>query len=160
MATKQIIFVVETDNRSRTDDVYIIHLLKSCFDLTNNDVTYKFIHLGAKTKYNKVNVQKKIKYYVNQNKKGSNHIIICMDTDNIEFDVSEVKFLKEVENYCSSNNYEFVWFCREIEEVFLDKIIDDNEKIKESIKSAKSNYLSKWTRRLLPQYNRWEMNCT
>lgn len=37
-------------------------------------------------------------------------------------------FLKEVRTYCQDKEYEFVWFCKDIEDVYLGHRIDANQK--------------------------------
>ena len=41
MANKQIIFVVETNEKKKTDDIYINKFIRSYYDLSNNDITIK-----------------------------------------------------------------------------------------------------------------------
>ena len=45
-----------------------------------------------------------------------------------------MKFLKEVEEYCKNNLYDLIWFCYEIENVFLGKTISDENKVVEAVK--------------------------
>lgn len=137
MANKQIIFVVETNDKGQTDDIYIKKLINSYYDLTDNDITYKFVHMSGIGNYKNKSVTAKINNYKKENLKGQNIIMYCFDTDRIDKDFESVAFLEEVKNYCKVNNYEFVWFCYEIENVFLSKTVLDVDKLKEAIKYAK-----------------------
>ena len=51
----------------------------------------------------------------------------------------------DIENFCRQNGYKFVWFCRDIEEVFLHKTVDDSKKKEEVAKFKKGNDLGKAT---------------
>ncbi len=42
------------------------------------------------------------------------------------------QFLNDVRQYCRSMNYEFVWFCKDIESVYLGRSVEDKQKKKES----------------------------
>lgn len=42
-------------------------------------------------------------------------------------------------NYCEKNGYELVWFCKTVEEVFLHRTVDKNQKIEEAKKIGKAN---------------------
>ena len=137
MANRQVIFVVETNDKKQTDDIYIKKLINSYYDLTDNNITYKFVHMGGKGKYKNRSTTSKINNYVKENQKGQNIIIYCVDTDRIDKDSESVVFLEEVQKYCQHNKYEFVWFCYEIENVFLGKTISDENKVKEAISYQK-----------------------
>ena len=51
MANKQIIFVVETNDKKKVDDIYINKFIRSYYDLSSNDVTIKFVHMCGKANY-------------------------------------------------------------------------------------------------------------
>lgn len=134
MANKQIIFVVETNEKKKTDDIYINKFIRSYYDLSNNDITIKFVHMCGKTNYKNKTVVTKINKLINQNSKGENIVIYCFDTDRIDKEIDDLKFLKEVEEYCKNNLYDLIWFCYEIENVFLGKTISDENKVVEAVK--------------------------
>lgn len=138
MANIQIIFVVETNNISKTDDMYISKLIKDNYDLSSNDITYKFVHMGNKYLYKGKKVITDIRKFVNINKKGINHIIYCFDTDRIDTNIESIEFFKQVEIYCKNNDYELIWFCYDIENVFIGKSVSDDKKV-----SFATNYFSK-----------------
>ena len=94
MANKQIIFVVETNEKKKTDDIYINKFIRSYYDLSNNDITIKFVHMCGKTNYKNKTVVTKINKLINQNSKGENIVIYCFDTDRIDKEIDDLKFLK------------------------------------------------------------------
>lgn len=137
MHTTQLIFVVETDDNTLSDDVYINKLIREYYDLRDNDVKTRFVHMNGKKKYNKRNVLAKIKYFKDQNKKGNNVVIYCFDTDRIDRSSEEIEFCQVVKKYCKNNNYELIWFCYDIESVFIGKQVSNRDKKNESIKYGK-----------------------
>ncbi len=140
MGVIQVIFVVETSKNKKTDDRYIDKLVKAVYDSSSNDIKFQYVHMGGKTKYNKENVQKDINSFIKQNKDGINHVLYCFDTDRIDNNPEEVKKLQIYENYCKENGYHFVWFCSDIETVFLGRSVPDSEKETESKKFGKKDF--------------------
>ena len=63
-------------------------------------------------------------------------IVFCFGSDDIFVDTETVSLNKKIEKYCKSNGYKIVWFCRDIEEVFLHRKVEKSEKI---ISAAKFN---------------------
>ena len=43
-------------------------------------------------------------------------------------------FLKKVRQYCVEQKYDFVWFCKDVEQVYIGKKVDDSQKKKEAAK--------------------------
>lgn len=56
----------------------------------------------------------------------------CFDCDDYDSNPDDLKFLKEVKQYCDDKGYKFVWFCKDIEQVYIGKRIDDSQKKKEA----------------------------
>lgn len=59
---------------------------------------------------------------------GETYVIYCFDTDKYDSEPEDKKLLSDEEKYCRDNGYEFVWFCHDIEEVFLGKSVAKSEK--------------------------------
>ena len=63
---------------------------------------------------------------------GSNNnqsvVIYCFDCDDYDSNQRDSEFLDEVKEYCEDNGYRFVWFCKDIEQVYLNKKVADKEK--------------------------------
>ena len=57
------------------------------------------------------------------------YLEFCDDYD-IKQDDSE--FLKNAKQYCSTKGYDFVWFCKDVERVYIGKKVDDSEKKREA----------------------------
>ena len=127
----QLVFVVETDERSRTDYIYINSVLEELYHVRMaNNVKLSTVFMGGKRNYNKRKVISRIealcKGYRNN---GETKVIYCFDTDKYDTDPQDKRILNEEENYCRTNGYEFVWFCHDIEEVFVGVSVEDNEKV-------------------------------
>ena len=60
-------------------------------------------------------------------------LIFCIETD---------EFLEDVKQYCLNKHYEFVWFCKDIERVYVGKKIPDNEKKKRAERFKRKNEVS------------------
>ena len=93
----------------------------------DNETKIDYEYMESKYKYNSKKVQNRIN---NKLKTFKNYkVILCVDTDNIDVDQSDAKKVKEIESFCKQNNYDFIWFCRNIEEVFWGVSVEDREKI-------------------------------
>ena len=61
-------------------------------------------------------------------------VIYCFDCDNFDTNAEDENFLKNAKQYCEENGYEFVWFCRDIEHVYLGKSVPEKDKKPESVR--------------------------
>ncbi len=142
----QIILVMETNKRERTDLVYIDEVLDYFFNArNNNDIKISHVFMDGKGNYNKAKtVTSQIKSFVRQySQLGSSHVVYCFDTDKFDSDSNDKKFLEKVEDYCGQNGYEFVWFCHDVEEVFLGKSVSKGEKVRCANQFQKNHLIEK-----------------
>lgn len=108
----QVIFICE----GKSDYEY----LKKILEYLNQDKKIKIakVLLNGKTNYNKKNVIKEInklvKLYISN---GESKIIYVIDTDDINLSSYDKKLFEEIEEYTKANNYELIFFNRNIEEV-------------------------------------------
>jgi hypothetical protein len=126
----QIIFVMEADEKSRSDYFYIRSVLDKWYDFrSRNDVKISEVFMGGKGNYNKKKVvnsiQSKAGYY---RMTGETHVIYCFDTDKYDSIPAEKIMFQCEKEYCEEHGYEFVWFCQTIEDVFLGNIVSKSEK--------------------------------
>ena len=106
-------------------------------------VKFSFVFMGGKGKYRTKSVVTKIKQNIkkfslndNGKKKTQNKsdagscstVIYCFDCDGYNKNAEDHRFLKEVQQYCKEMNYDYVWFCRDVEEVYLGERIPDHLK--------------------------------
>lgn len=129
---KQVIFCTETDSL-QIDDSYVKRLLEVYFDLKTS-LKITFIHMKGKTKYNDNGVinqiEKKKKIYIQNNKLGKNYVVNVVDTDDYFIKFEDQQRFNDIQNFCDKNGYFLVWFCRTIEEVLIEKKVEDNKKLK------------------------------
>ena len=128
--TVQVVIVVEADERSRSDYIYIRSVLEKWFDLhVVSNVKFSVVFMGGKGNYNKKKIENAINNHIKRfSVLGETHVMYCFDTDKCDSDPYDKKLLADEEKYCMDNGYEFVWFCHDIEEVFLGKSVAKSEK--------------------------------
>ena len=55
-----------------------------------------------------------------------------MDSDDYDINMEAIKFLNEAFKFCNDNKYELIWFCKDIERVYLRKKVVKDEMKKEA----------------------------
>lgn len=73
-----------------------------------------------------------ISQYVAGNKTNQSKVIFCFDCDDYDSKPEDAEFLTNVKQYCAEKGYDFIWFCKDIERVYLGKKVDDSQKKRES----------------------------
>ena len=118
----QLILVVETSKEEKSDTIYINDVLKKFFDLS--DINVQWEYLGGKTNYNNKKIENKIKNLTKMfksNVSGKTTTIYFIDTDSTETEYKRGSFFYNLQEYVKERGYELVWFCKNIENVFLHK---------------------------------------
>ena len=59
-------------------------------------------------------------------------VIYCIDTDAYETNYEQKKELDDIKSFCEKNGYDLIWFCLDVEEVFLGKQVESSHKVKEA----------------------------
>lgn len=111
--------------------------------------------MGTKTKYDSKNVLREVKEKTETYTFGDTKVIYCIDTDDYEKNIEHNNELNEISRFCEKNGYDLVWFCHNVEDVFLGKVIPDSQKVlearafrkKEQIKEIPPDQLSCNTKR-------------
>ena len=127
----QLILCVETNKKADTDSIYITEALNHYFKI-DNSVNINKVFMETKTKYKSKNVVKEINEKIKLYSFGETKVIYCIDTDNFEANQEHNNQLKEISRYCNDNNYDLIWFCHNVEEVFLGRTISDKQKTSEA----------------------------
>lgn len=126
MKNKQYIFCLESTSKAQTDWLYI----KKVIDYLNQGKQvfdkYKPLYMEGKGNYNNKSFIKKINESI-KNFSGESIVIYCIDLDDYHINQETKRFVDNVEKYCLDNNYKFVYFSRDIEEVFWGKQITENK---------------------------------
>ena len=144
-----LLILVETSKSNGSDVFYIKSVLDEYYS-DNENIIYKWIYMNGKTKYNRYESQ--IEKYKKQNKNVK--IFICFDLDSDEN--QDKKLNDSIFEYARKNNYEAIWFKDDIEEVFLGKKINNNDKkqkaysfiVTDSIKNIDTKRLSNENKKL------------
>ncbi|MBQ8141536.1 MAG: hypothetical protein IJ194_00040 [Bacilli bacterium] len=124
----QLILVMECNSIAKTDYMYI----KAFLDHFYPDRTVKLspIFLGGKAKYDKVEKkieEQKKKYHAGHNQKEKTNVCFFLDTD---FGKDGDRLNSIIEKFCKEKQYYLVWFHRDVEEVFLQRQVSSEEKVK------------------------------
>ena len=127
----QMIFCVETTKKADTDSIYLTEILNFRYAITNQ-VKISKIYMGTKSKYNSKEVLKEIERKTKEFIIGETKIIYCIDTDAYESNYEHQRELEDIERFCAQKGYELIWFCHDVEDVFLGRQITDSEKVKEA----------------------------
>lgn len=123
---KQIIICVETSKIAATDVLYIDKTIKSFYKI-DNSIKLTYIYCSGKSKYNSKSVLSEIKD--KKSKIKDSIVIYAFDTDAIDSNSNDIKLTALIESYCNINNHSFIWFYRDIEEVFLHQSVDNTRKV-------------------------------
>lgn len=130
----QLIICVETSNKDKSDRIYIKETIEHFYNTDRGNVKLSFICMGGKGNYSsksvRRNIENSIKEYAAGSKNGISAVIYCFDCDNWDRNAVDDQFLIEAKKYCQNQGARFVWFCRDIENVFLGEQIPPDEKTK------------------------------
>lgn len=126
--SKQVLLCVEADSKSRSDYVYVESVIKHFYE-NDRKIIYRGIFLGSKTKYNDKGKIKEIESRIKAFS-GTTYVIYFIDVDDYDTSRDTQKLFDIIKNYCSEKNYDFVFFSRDVEDVFWGKTVNDCEKVK------------------------------
>lgn len=138
---KQLLFCLETNKRAGTDWIYIKETIDNFYNLPNT-VKLSQIYMGSKTKYNSKEIIDQISKIRKDYKLGETYIIYCIDVDDFETNPNHVNEFNNISNYCDHNSYELIWFCHDIEDVYLGRRLSDQDKVKESANFRRKNSIT------------------
>lgn len=137
----QMILCVETNRRADTDYIYISETIKHLYK-TDKQITINKVYMGSKTKYKSKEVLRNIKQLTKDFTIGETRVIYCVDTDAYETDVEHKKVFDDISRFCEENGYELIWFCHDIEDVYIGKKISDSQKVQEAGAFRKKNKIN------------------
>ncbi|MGN0412239.1 MAG: hypothetical protein ACI4FV_04320 [Lachnospiraceae bacterium] len=131
MMALQMILCMETNKSAATDYIYIRDTINR-FYMCNNKIRITPIYMNSKSRYRSKNVKLQIQRFIKDFTIGETKVIYCIDTDSYEVDMNHAKELEELERYCDANGYDLIWFCHDVEEVYIGKRISDKQKVAEA----------------------------
>lgn len=130
----QLIFVVETNKKCKSDWIYIKDTIDRFYQYDQARVKFSPVYMDGKGKYK--NKEKEICGLISQyavgNKTNQSKVIFCFDCDDYDSKPEDAEFLANAKRYCTEKRYDFIWFCKDIERVYLGEKVDESQKKKES----------------------------
>lgn len=130
----QLIFVVEANKKSKTDRIYIKETIDRFYKYNVAHLKLSTVYMDGKNKY--LSKEKEVKSLISEyNGASSNNVtkvIYCFDCDDYDSNPVDKEFLEKTQEFCKANNYEYVWFCKDIERVYLGKKVEDGHKNSEA----------------------------
>lgn len=140
----QLIFVVETNKKCNSDWIYIKDTIDRFFDYNNSHIKLTTVYMNGKGNYfsKEKEIQKLINMYGPAKAGNKSQVIYCFDCDDYDSKSSDLEFLQKVEKYCKDKRYEFSWFCKDIERVYLGRKVADNSKKKEAVQFKKDKKIN------------------
>lgn len=143
----QIIFCVEANSKSKSDYIYIKSVIEHFYIVDQANMKLSTVYMDGKGKYAspKVqgNVNEKIKQYKNAAKNNKSVVVFCFDCDEYDNRPEDRSFLEEARRFCEQNGYRFVWFCKDIESVFVGKRVTSGMKAKTAAAFASKRQIRK-----------------
>ena len=132
----QLIFVVETNKKCNSDWIYIKDTIEHFYIYERTQVKFSVVYLDGKGNYSSKKTGREINALISQyratSKTNKSSVIFCFDCDDFDSQSDDKKFLEDAVAYCSDNEYQFVWFCKDVEQVYLGKKIENHQKKKEA----------------------------
>ena len=146
----KLLVLIESSDESKADGIYFSEVRRRFYTNFAHDhegeVSIDLIPLNGKQNYNNEKIVKRIDNNISMNTsfKVDTAVIYCLDTDSLEDSYKEGSFFYNVQKYCSDNNYDLVWFCKNVENVFLNKEVGQvSSKIEEAKTFARSDSINK-----------------
>ena len=132
----QLVFVVETNKKCNSDWIYVKDTIEHFYSYERTQLKLSVVYMDGKGNYNSPKKEKEIKKLTSQYKASSKsnrtRVIYCFDCDDYDSKPDDFKFLENARQYCNEYGYDFVWFCKDVEQVYIGKKVDDSQKTKES----------------------------
>ncbi len=122
----QILFCLETNQKADTDWVYIRETIQQFY--TDKNVRLRPIYMGTKMNLLQKKTQKEIGNCVKAYA-GETAVVVCTDTDHYDTNPSQRDDNERIEALCAERNYRHIWFCRDIEEVYIGECVAKKDKV-------------------------------
>ena len=141
--SRQILLCVETNSKARTDYQYINETIHR-FYVNDPKISYKPIFLESKSMYASPKKQKEIGKYIKAYPEDTT-VIYFIDLDDYDTNYETKKLFEDIKKYCETHAYELVFFCRDVEEVYLGKRVNDKDKVNEVCTHRLTLFIKKYT---------------
>lgn len=155
--SKQFLFCVETTKQANTDYQYIREtILFHYIDSRKNVI--RPIYMESKSRYNSKSVLKEIDRKTKAFP-GETHVIYFIDTDDCDISPEAQKNLTQIRSFCNSNGYDFVSFCKDVEDVFCGKRVPATEKVR-TVEQFKRNQRIRTVDPIRLQCENYQAHCS
>lgn len=130
----QLIFAVEADKKSKSDWIYMKDTIDYFYQYDQSQFKFSPVYMNGRGKYKnkEKEILKLISQYASTSKTNRSKVIYCFDCDDYDRKQADADFLAEASQYCKEKDYEFVWFCKDVECAYLGKKVDAGQKSKEA----------------------------
>lgn len=130
----QLIFVVEADSKCKSDWIYIKDTIERFYQYDQTQIKFSPVYMDGKGNYGKKEkkISKLESQYASASKTNKSQVMYCFDCDDYDSRPEDLKFLSTVQEYCKDRGADFIWFCKDIERVYLGKKVDKCQKKTES----------------------------
>lgn len=132
----QLIFTVETNKKCKSDWIYIKETIDRFFTYDTAQVKLSTVYLNGKGNYR--NKEKEISLlesqYRSTSKNNYSKVIMCFDCDDYDVKPEDIDFINNAKQYCLEKGRDFVWFCKDVESVYIGKKVQDDQKKNEAAK--------------------------
>ena len=132
----QLIFVVEANKKSKTDWIYIKETIDRFYKYDVAHLKLSAVYMEGKNKY--LSKEKEVNLLISQYSSTSTNnvakVIYCFDCDDYDSNPVDKEFLEKTQEFCKANNYEYAWFCKDIERAYLGEKVEDGLKNREATK--------------------------
>lgn len=133
----QLIICVETNKKCNSDYIYIKSAIEQFYSVNQGKVKLSPVYMDGKGNYSSKKTLNSInelsKQYKATSKDNKSIVIYCVDCDDYDSRPQDMEFLDRLQSFCDQKGFQFVWFCKDIEQVFLGESIPDNKKKTEAI---------------------------
>ena len=128
----QLILVVETNEKCKSDWIYIKDTIEHFYQYNQAQTKFTPVYMDGKGKFkNKEReINTAISQYAHSNKANQSIVIYFFDCDKYDTKPEDAQFLIDAKLYCDTKAYDFVWFCKDIEQVYLGNSVADSQKKK------------------------------
>lgn len=147
----QLIFVVETNKKCKSDWIYIKETIDRFFSYDPAHVKLSTVYMNGKGHYNKKENEIALleAQFRCSSKENMSKVILCLDCDDYDIKTEDKDFLKKVKGYCQEKGWEFVWFCKDIERVYIGKKVPNTEKKDEATNFKAKKLIGKMDKKSL-----------
>jgi hypothetical protein len=132
----QLIICVETNKKCNSDYIYIKTSIEHFYSINQGNIKLSPVYFNGKGNYSSKkainDINKLSKQYSASSEENKSIVLCCFDCDDYDSKPEDMVFLNGAKSFCDQNGFRFIWFCKDIEQVYLGKSIPDSSKKKEA----------------------------